>query len=90
MTLNREIDTLKRLAHVHKELNAKTLDRTLTDLRFCCVCGPLEPHQNNNAINLGDIQDKYIFSIVTIISIINIIIVIYLLSDITPLPHTKC
>ena len=34
MTLSREIDALKRLAHVHKELNAKTLDRTLTDLSF--------------------------------------------------------
>ena len=34
MTLNREIDALKRLAHVRKELNAKTLDRTLTDLSF--------------------------------------------------------
>ena len=34
MTLNREIDALKRLAYVHKELNAKTLDGTLTDLSF--------------------------------------------------------
>ena len=34
MILNREIDALERLAHVRKELNAKTLDRTLTDLSF--------------------------------------------------------
>ena len=34
MTLNREIDALEKLAHVRKELNAKTLDRTLTDLSF--------------------------------------------------------
>ena len=34
MTLNREIGALKRLDQVRKELNAKTLDRTLTDLSF--------------------------------------------------------
>ena len=34
MSLKKEIDALEKLAHVHKELNAKTLDRTLTDLSF--------------------------------------------------------
>ena len=36
MTLNRKIDALKRLTHVYKELNAKTLDRSVkvTDLSF--------------------------------------------------------